>query len=432
MVKLRHRKPPATAFFLFRQRVRTSVDVSVAEDLVRQKLLELDAVEVPAIDTDTDEGTPPPAKRVCRAVDRFDRSEHSMPMTRPLPSPPLPSPPPPSPPPPVATPLLGDAPASSKLDGVAAHMSPAAMVQRLAGSELQAPTAAAAFGLLERNMRPLCGESWDSEEKRATLADGETRLLLIRSGAPGAALLGFAAWQLITEATVLVAYLLEVQVEPAARGHQLGSELVREVERAGRSAGARGLMLTVHVANATARRLYAGPLHFEVSPISPTVCAPPSLATSEGYEIMQRMWNEAAKRTLQEQGDRAKRLLHKHAIADGSLTVPCRRAGDSSRATGVRTGGLRASPPLVVEACPAGMPESPPRDLIDDGNGYFCEIHSAPFAVHANCPYVTLHGCVEGDVKNYMFMVRPTTPTTARRAAPPPAPRPPRFSPTAH
>jgi len=123
---------------------------------------------------------------------------------------------------------------------------------------------------------------------------------------------------------VPVGYLYELQLEGFARGMRLGTALVAEVEEAARAAGAHGLMLTVHARNTAARRFYVDSrLGFEVSPMSPAQCAPPFVAQACDYEILQRMWDDAARRQLLKRGAAARRANYIEAIEDGRLMVRC-------------------------------------------------------------------------------------------------------------
>jgi len=101
----------------------------------------------------------------------------------------------------------------------------------------------------------------------------------------------------------------------------LGGALVDEVEQRGRAGGADGLMLTVHLANLNARRFYTEKLAFEVSPISPANCAPPATAAGCNYEVLQKVWDECARRKLQKRGAIARRELYTEAIEQGRLKV---------------------------------------------------------------------------------------------------------------
>jgi ribosomal protein S18 acetylase RimI-like enzyme len=105
---------------------------------------------------------------------------------------------------------------------------------------------------------------------------------------------------------------------------RLGSELLAEVEAAARDAGARGLMLTVHTRNAAARRFYkGGSVGFEVSPLSPAICAPPFVADACDYEILQKLWDHDARRQLLKSGAAARRANYVEAMNDGRLKVRC-------------------------------------------------------------------------------------------------------------
>ncbi len=238
-------------------------------------------------------------------------------------------------------------------------MSPTASVERCSGSELTPPSLDGVVDLVERNMKPHYGATWNRAEKAEELGDPKTRFLILRSS-EGDALLGFAAYQIVVEETVKVAYIYELQLEAATRGFGLGSELVREVEKEGRAAGALGLMLTVHTSNTLARRFYEGALRFEVSPISPSACAPPALAARTGYEVMQLIWDEESRRRLVKRGEKAKQSLHAEAIEEGSFKVRVGMfGGDDRRAA--RSGGGTSSSAAASGESGSGGGEQPAK-----------------------------------------------------------------------
>ena len=209
--------------------------------------------------------------------------------------------------------------APSPLDTIAAACSPPARVDRASGTELPPPLLRAVVDLTYRNMRGYAGGAWSSAEKRDELSHADTRHIAISSGRQ---LLGFAAWRLTYEEGVLVGYLYELQLEEAARGMRLGSGLLAEVDAAARAAGAHGLMLTVHSDNKAAGRFYAN-VGFEVSPMSPAMCAPPIMAQACKYEIMQKIWDADSHRELLRKGGDARRENWIDAIDSGSLKVRC-------------------------------------------------------------------------------------------------------------
>jgi ribosomal protein S18 acetylase RimI-like enzyme len=222
-------------------------------------------------------------------------------------------------------------PSSNRLDEIAASRSPPARVERLRGTELDPPLVRAVIDLTRRNMREFVGGAWSKEQKQEELCDAEMRHIAVRAG--NNALLGFAAWRLQVEEGVPVGYLYELQLEEFARGMRLGSELIAEVEAAARAERARGLMLTVHTRNAAARRFYTQPggAGFEVSPLSPAECAPPFAAQACDYEILQKLWDDDARRVLVKKGSMARKANYLDAMDNGSLRIRLVMKGGGSR-----------------------------------------------------------------------------------------------------
>jgi hypothetical protein len=132
--------------------------------------------------------------------------------------------------------------------------------------------------------------------------------------------------------------------ERGVQTYRLGSALVEEVEQRGRQGGAAGLMLTVHLANESARRFYTDKLHFEVSPISPASCAPPVLAAGCDYEVLQRLWDLAARSRLQKRGAEARRELYTREIEQGRLKVSLvmKRGGATGEAASESVGAAES------------------------------------------------------------------------------------------
>ena len=130
-----------------------------------------------------------------------------------------------------------------------------------------------------------------------------------------------------------VAYVYELQLEPFARGMRLGSALLEDViETARRRPACAGLMLTVHTRNEAARRFYSR-TGFEASPISPALCAPPHIASSCDYEILQQLWDDGARRQLVKKGADARRHNFKAAIEAGEVRVRLVMKGGGSGAS---------------------------------------------------------------------------------------------------
>jgi ribosomal protein S18 acetylase RimI-like enzyme len=211
--------------------------------------------------------------------------------------------------------------------------SPPARVDRLSGCDLDPKLLRSLVELTWRNMQGFAGRDWDAREKRNELANEDTCIIAVRS--PVHDLLGFAAYRLVHEEGVLVAYVYELQLEVHARGMRLGSSLLAAVEGAARTAGASGLMLTVHKTNAAARRFYESHAGFELSPLSPAMCAPPAAAAACDYEIMQRIWDAGACHELSKSGAEARRYNWLEAMESGDLVI--RLVRSSTREQGSRS-----------------------------------------------------------------------------------------------
>lgn len=245
-----------------------------------------------------------------------------------------------------AVPTTAASEPARQLDAIAAACTPPARVDRLSGPQLEPPLLRALVDLVRRNMRDYTSKD-DSKEKRAELCHPDTRVVAVRSGSQ---LLGFSSFRLNEdEQGVKVCYLYELQLEPIARGMRLGSTLVDEVEAEAKRAGSLGLMLTVHTRNTSARKFYqSSHMGFEVSPLSPAECAPPSVAQSCEYEILQKIWDAGARKTLGKKGAQAKRFNYLQAIDQGELSIKvvmkCSRAASPTEdVEGVNTQKSKAS-----------------------------------------------------------------------------------------
>ena len=282
--------------------------------------------------------------------------------------------------------LIAEGPLAAR----AATTTPVSRAELHSGDTLANPLARSLLDLMRRNLDEICGASWDADEKREELCHPETQIVTLRQGA---SLLGFASYRITQEEGVDVAYLYELHLETSARGlryatphatpapprslacdrtllalallglpalpaalalpaqraavshlgeSRLGSALVDEVERRGRDAGVHGLMLTVHTRNEAARRFYKERHSFEVSPISPALCAPPFLAAGCDYEVLQSIWDDGARRQLQRRGAAARQALYTQAIEDGRLKVRLVMKGGSSGSSNRKSGSSRA------------------------------------------------------------------------------------------
>jgi len=157
-----------------------------------------------------------------------------------------------------------------------------------------------------------------------------------------------------------VLYLLELQLDERWRRRGLGSLLLEAVEGIGRAARrpCHGLLLTVHLSNAAARRFYRAK-GLEESPVSPSLCAPAPLAALCEHEVLQRLWNEDARATMKARGALAQRkLLDLEAsraakATDGAMTAAGSTDGGGSGVGGGVSGsgvGARSRDPLPSEA----------------------------------------------------------------------------------
>eukprot|EP00900_Chrysochromulina_parva_P020514 jgi/Chrpa1/3096/Chrysochromulina_OHIO_Genome00007096-RA len=230
--------------------------------------------------------------------------------------------------------------ATGRLAELAAVTSPPSSCELHHGDTLDATLRRQCLDLARRNLQGFA--IWDGAGKREELCHEDTRVVALRQGG---GLLGYATYRLTKEEGVDVAYLYELHLEERARGLRLGSALVEEVEQRGRQGGAAGLMLTVHLANESARRFYTDKLHFEVSPISPASCAPPVLAAGCDYEVLQRLWDLAARSRLQKRGAEARRELYTREIEQGRLKVSLvmKRGGATGEAAGESVGAAEES-----------------------------------------------------------------------------------------
>jgi ribosomal protein S18 acetylase RimI-like enzyme len=219
------------------------------------------------------------------------------------------------------------------------------------GGALSAGEAAELLALARGNIERFVSH-WDARERSSELAHSATRLLILRSNEVATAaastsnaavssattdghrrmsrrlsaldaspsksaeacgqgtLAGFASFRFVVQETLPVLYLLELQLDERWRRRGLGSLLLEAVEGIGRAARrpCHGLLLTVHLSNAAARRFYRAK-GLEESPVSPSLCAPAPLAALCEHEVLQRLWNEDARATMKARGALAQRKL---------------------------------------------------------------------------------------------------------------------------
>ena len=269
------------------------------------------------------------------------------------------------------------------------------------GGALSAGEAAELLALARGNIERFVSH-WDARERSSELAHSATRLLILRSNEVATAaastsnaavssattdgdrrmsrrlsaldaspsksaeacgqgtLAGFASFRFVVQETLPVLYLLELQLDERWRRRGLGSLLLEAVEGIGRAARrpCHGLLLTVHLSNAAARRFYRAK-GLEESPVSPSLCAPAPLAALCEHEVLQRLWNEDARATMKARGDLAQRkLLDLEAsraakATDGAMTAAgSTDGGGSGVGAGVSGSGVgaRSRDPLPSEA----------------------------------------------------------------------------------
>ena len=223
-----------------------------------------------------------------------------------------------------STPAEEEGTAHGQLAGAASALD--ARVEQYGGSAAPSWLVQAALRLLRRNLDAF--GAVDCAEKRRELTHARTRTVAV---VRGRTLLAYASYRLVVEETVRVAYLYELHVDACARRSGLGRALVAVVEDAGRRGGARGLMLTVQLANTDAIRFYTRGLGLAVSPISPSACAPAHIARACDYELLQRIWDDRAEKTLRARGAEARDALEgdgpespERPVAKRQRTTPAR------------------------------------------------------------------------------------------------------------
>lgn len=211
----------------------------------------------------------------------------------------------------------------------------ATKLKRFKGETIPESMLSKLLALVEANVRSYYGPHWDYDAKRSELTHPDMLILLI---CYGNCIHAAAAYRICSEESVRVAYLYELQVAKQARSSGLGSMLLKHVERSAKEENAKGIMLTVHSNNTDARKFYAK-RSFQVSPVSPSLCAPPATNRGNKYELMQYIWDTAAANRLRQRGKDAKEFLWRQALSDGSLRIKLKmrtrlkRASDSADLT---------------------------------------------------------------------------------------------------
>ena len=100
------------------------------------------------------------------------------------------------------------------------------------GNACSAPLAKAALDLARRNLRDICGRSWDASEKHQELCHPDTRIIVIKQAREQ--LLGYASYRLTEEEGVRVVYLYELHLEARARGMRCVSNVLSSNPHASR------------------------------------------------------------------------------------------------------------------------------------------------------------------------------------------------------
>jgi ribosomal protein S18 acetylase RimI-like enzyme len=251
------------------------------------------------------------------------------------------------------------------------------------GRNLPERLRAEAIDLARRNVSAMSG--WDARQRDADLSHSQSRILLLRrpdqtsvgdgaspqpppprrsrsrelaalGGGAGAgtassgaasgvdqplagptSVVGFASYRFVTQETLRILYVFELHLEGHMRRQGLGSHLLNAARASGELGQRQGMLLTVHLANQTARSFYAA-RGLTVSPISPSRCAPPSLAADVTYDVMQDIWDLEGAATMRARGAAARRALFSAAgVSLGPPDVALEESRDEMSAAAVCT-----------------------------------------------------------------------------------------------
>ena len=147
-----------------------------------------------------------------------------------------------------------------------------------------------------------------SQSSKEEPAQGKSAMLTsAASSGASSELAGFVSYRFVTQETLKLVYVFELQISQHWQRLGLGSQLLDVVEEIGRTAGRQGMLLTVHRDNASARRFYESK-GLEVSPVSPSCCAPAALVANFVHELMQKLWDADGRSTMVARGQAARRL----------------------------------------------------------------------------------------------------------------------------
>jgi len=158
------------------------------------------------------------------------------------------------------------------------------------------------FDLTKRNMQEITGAEWNDEEKKQELKEEDARYLVLHdkeSKAPQ----GFVHFRFVYEETVEVLYVYEIQLEESIQRQGVGKFLMQACEVIAKQNRMAGVMLTCSKSNQAGMEFYLKKLKYSIDPISPSYVNP---SEEYDYEIVSKIFDEKAKRRLQQQADEAR------------------------------------------------------------------------------------------------------------------------------
>ena len=215
-------------------------------------------------------------------------------------------------------------------------------LESYSGTSISSDVSKQVVALVQSNMDKFLG--WDVMERMSDLTHPATRVLILRaepestmeaSGSVTSAppplplpsrlrsahdgphrtigtcptdgpIAGVASYRFVTQETLKVTYLFELQIDVRWRRQGLGAHLLDAVRDLGRSGNRQGMLLTVHLANSLAHSFYLS-RGLTVSPISPSRCAPSEIASHAPHELMQCFWDADAAAIMEARGAAAMR-----------------------------------------------------------------------------------------------------------------------------